>query len=282
MNTNNIAPHPSICNIVKSNIRHFNLELTKKCNQKCFYCFNDSGYAKSKDELSLAEWKNSISEIHNLGYKSVHITGGEPFLHPNIVEILSHSIELGLETTILSNGFKISSLVDKHPSLFTKLKLAQISLDSMDAEMHNSRRGFRNAFKDAMDAINALKKVNVPIEISTTVSEQNLLHLTDIAKYCNLIKAALIIRPLIQAGRAQSIEHSTEFNIQLEGIKERLKSQVKANIISDKFNYVADEKESDRYFKEFGTVTVEATGNIRGEYMKSYILNNFLSQLKAA
>ena len=264
------------------NIKHFNLEITKKCNQQCFYCFNDSGFTKSKDELSLEEWRNSISEIHNLGYKSVHITGGEPFLHPNIVEILSHSIELGLETTILSNGYKIPRLVEKHPTLFAKLKLAQISLDSMDAEIHNSRRGFKGAFKDALDAINALKRVNVPIEVSTTVSDQNILDITDIAKYCNSINASLIIRRLIQSGRAQSIEHSLKFNIQLEEIKEKLQSHTNVNIVSDKFNYVADDNEIDRFFKEFGTVTVDATGNIKGKYLKLFSLKSLLSQLKVA
>lgn len=263
-------------------IKHFNLEIIKKCNQKCFYCFNDSGYSKSKDELSITEWINFISEIHNLGYKSIHLTGGEPFLHPNIVEILSHSIELGLETTILSNGLKISNLVENHPNLIGKLKLAQISLDSMDAKMHNSRRGFRDAFKDAMDAINALIKVNVPIEISATVSEENLQDLFDIGTYCKTIGASLIVRPLISTGRATDFKHKSNFSSDLEQVVCKMQNVFQVKVIEDKFNYVADDEMSERYFVEKGTITVEATGKIRGISFLETNFQNLLQSLKVA
>lgn len=269
-------------NIALSSVKHFNLEITKKCNQKCFYCFNDSGYSKSSNELSLKEWKESISEISALGYKSVHITGGEPFLHPNIVDILKHSIEKGLSTTILSNGLKIANLSKLHPELFSKLSLAQISLDSMDKEMHNSRRGFRNAFDDAMNAIVALKKLNVPIEISTTVSKQNINHIFEIAEFCKEINASLILRPLISAGRANEIFHDLNFTKELNSIINTLKNSIGVSIIEDKFNYVGDGEMSDNFFKEFGTITVEATGIIRGVKFSNTSLNTFLQILKVA
>jgi MoaA/NifB/PqqE/SkfB family radical SAM enzyme len=266
----------------KTDISHFNLEITRKCNQKCFYCFNDSGYSKRSEEISLLEWKDSISEIHNLGYKSVHITGGEPFLHPDIVEILSHSIELGLETTILSNGLKIATLVKKHPELFSKLKLAQISLDSMDAEMHNSRRGFRDAYVDAMTAVKTLIGVGVPIEISTTVSQQNINHIVEIGKFCKSINASLILRPLILTGRANNILHEDGFFGLLQDTIEILKTKFQIDVIEDRFNYVADDEMSDKYFKENGTITVEATGKIRGVYFLNSNLKDLLQALKVA
>lgn len=261
---------------------HFNLEITKNCNQKCFYCFNDSGHADQKNELSLVEWKKVISEIHTLGHKSVHITGGEPFLHPNIIEILTHAIGLGLETTILSNGYKIAMLAEKHQTLFSKLKLAQISLDAMDPNVHNARRGFSGAFKDAIDAINSLQKVNVPIEISTTVSDQSLSQLIDIGRYCESIHASLIIRELIQEGRCQAFDANIDLNISLRKIKEILQLHCKANIVDDQFNYVVQSSERDKYVKNYGTVTVEASGKISGQYIKYYTINSLLNQLKVA
>lgn len=263
-------------------IKHFNLEIIKKCNQKCFYCFNDSGYSQAKDELSLVEWKDSISEIAHLNYKSVHITGGEPFLHPDITEILQHSIGLGLETTILSNGLRIEKLANDNPSLFSQIKTAQISLDSIDPNMHNARRGFRNAYDDAISAINTFFKLNVPVEISTTVSEQNINHLIDIGVYCKTIGAALIIRPLIATGRAAEIQHSRNFRTTLNQITNELKSKFQVTVIDDRFCYVADEVESDRLFIENGTITVEATGRIRSKSILKYNLTQLLCELKAA
>ncbi len=261
---------------------HFNLEITKNCNQKCFYCFNDSGHADQKNELSLLEWKKIISEIHSLGHKSVHITGGEPFLHPNIIEILTHAIEFGLETTILSNGYKIAMLAEKYPTLFSKLKLAQISLDAMGPDVHNARRGYNGAFKDAIDAINALLKVNVPIEISSTVSDQSLFELIDIAKYCESINASLIIRELILEGRGKNINAKKAFNISKEEIVKELYAHTTVTVVSDRFNYVVDNNKCNKYFKEFGTVTIDASGKIKGDGIKFINNHRILNQLTAA
>lgn len=282
MNSNNFITYSHNLENMKSGIRHFNLEITKKCNQKCFYCFNDSGYSQSKNELTLTEWKNSISEIADLGYQSVHITGGEPFLHPAIVEILDHAINKRLSTTILSNGFKIAMLAKENPDLFRKIKTAQISLDSTDPETHNSRRGFRNAYADAISAIAAFSELNVPIEISTTVSEQNINHLLDIGLFCKSIGAALILRPLISAGRASNIQHNEYFIEQLNTIKSELINKYQVSVIDDRFCYVADEDESDRLLLENGTVTVEATGKIRGKLISKNNLNELLHAIKAA
>jgi MoaA/NifB/PqqE/SkfB family radical SAM enzyme len=264
------------------NINHFNLEITKKCNQKCFYCFNDSGYSQSKNELSVEQWKNSLTEISQLNFKSVHITGGEPFLHPKIVEILQHSIDLGLQTTILSNGFKIKKLADENPFLFSQIKTAQISLDSMKPEKHNARRGFQNAFPDAISAINTFLNLNVPVEISTTVSEQNLQDLFDIGAYCKTIGASLIVRPLISTGRATDLKHNDSFYSELEEAIYKLQNDFQVKVIDDRFNYVADDVMSERFFVEKGTITVEATGKIRGISFLQTDFQNLLQSLKAA
>ncbi len=264
------------------NLRHFNLEITKKCNQKCFYCFNDSGYSRSKDELSLEEWRSLISEICTHGYKSIHITGGEPFLHPNVVEILQHSLKLNLDTTVLSNGLKISALSETKPDLFRKLKLAQISLDSMTPQNHNFRRGYKNAYSDALSAIESLKNLDVPIEISTTVSEQNIGDVLEVGKYSKSIGASLIIRPLINAGRASNVEHSLIFRKKLKNVIKQLTDIHDIKIITDKFKYVADEIESDSIIFNHGILTVKATGKIRSKRFPNIKLNKLLEQLKAA
>jgi MoaA/NifB/PqqE/SkfB family radical SAM enzyme len=269
-------------NINDLSLKHFNLEITKKCNQKCFYCFNDSGYSRSKDELSLEEWKVSIKSVSNLGFRSIHITGGEPFLHPNIIEILQYSIELGLDTTVLSNGLKISALCRENPNLFRKLKLAQISLDSMKPQSHNLRRGYRNAFADALSAIESLRNLKVPIEISMTVSEQNIVDVEEVGKYSKSIGASLILRPLINAGRASNVEHSFLFRKKIKEIKSHLIELCGVDVVTDKFYYVADEIESDAIIFNHGILTVEATGKIRSKNFVNLNFNDLLKLAKAA
>ena len=63
------------------------IEITSFCNKDCPYCYNDStidGIVLNK-ELGF----RIIDECHNCGISSISISGGEPFAHPNIYEILS-------------------------------------------------------------------------------------------------------------------------------------------------------------------------------------------------
>lgn len=282
MNTNIFTIDSYNHNAMKSNIRHFNLEITKRCNQKCFYCFNNSGHSKTKDELTLSQWKDAISDIAYLGYKSVHITGGEPFLHPNIIEILQQAVELGLSTTVLSNGFRIESLAKKNYLLFSQIKTAQISLDSTEPSTHNTRRGFRHAYEDAISAIKTFINLNVPVEISTTVSDQNINDLLDIGLFCKEIGAVLIIRSMIKTGRALNIESSDNFNKRFDSIKLELINKHKIAVVDDRFCYVADDIESDKLFLQNGIITVEATGSIRSKSIFLKKLPDLLYTLKAA
>ena len=164
----------------------------------------------------------------------------------------------------------------------SKLKLAQISLDAMDPDIHNARRGFNGAFKDAIDAINALQKVNVPIEISTTVSDQSFSQLIDIAKYCESINASLIIRQLVPEGRCSKEDARIVLNISLDEIKEKLRLYTKVIIVGDRFNYIANTGKLEEYFESYEAMTIGAVGEVRNGYMKNHSMNSFINQLKVA
>ena len=76
-------------------IRHLNIEVTKRCNQRCFYCFNDSGIGSPASELTPEKWLN-VLHAQSRGLESVHLTGGEPFSYPGAIDILVGVPQLGL------------------------------------------------------------------------------------------------------------------------------------------------------------------------------------------
>lgn len=258
---------------------HANIEITRNCNQKCFYCFNDSGPSHKKAELDLFEWMKILSKLQSFGCNSILVTGGEPFMHPDILEILKYCIGLGFETSILSNGYKIAAFVEAHPVLFSKIRLAQISLDTMDAEVYNARRGYTGAFNDAIDAINALRTVHVPIEISTVFSDQTLSQIIDLAKYCESIDAALIIRELISTGRYKIINRKIASNTSKGCLLKELYLHTGVNIVSDRYDYVGCD---DKYVKRYDHITIEASGNIKNCDMSIYARRDFFREIKVA
>lgn len=261
---------------------HANIEITRNCNQKCFYCFNDSGSLHKETELGLSEWKTILSNLHSFGCKSILVTGGEPFMHPDIIKIIEHSIGIGLETSILSNGFHVSTLVEKHQDLFSKLQLAQISLDAMEPAIHNARRGCHEAYKIAIDAINSLRKINVLVEISMVVSDENILQVYDVAKYCKKINSSLIVRPIIKGGRAELLNPVEGFYERLIEIKDELMFFYGVNIIKDRFCYVSDDNLLLPIEKKQQVIIVGPDGKVKKTPSKGKKIGGLLNLLNAA
>jgi len=77
------------------------------CNLRCTHCINASGPADpwlpSMDARSI---RHAIREAETLGVKEIYFTGGEPFLHPEILPLLKDSLAVA-PTSVLTNGTRI-------------------------------------------------------------------------------------------------------------------------------------------------------------------------------
>lgn len=242
-------------------IRHLNIEVTKRCNQRCFYCFNDSGAGSPANEFTAEVWLNILRKLNARGLKSVHLTGGEPFAYKDAVKLLAGAQEIGLETSILSNGLRVHELVQEFPTVFRNLVVAQISLDSMDENMHNRRRGHARAWQDATSAISSLRTLKIPVEVSFVLSQENVSCLDEVAEFCERNSASLIIRPIISSGRAASYHASDSVEEDLNGWIQSRKTQV--HIVEDRFHYVVDDKQRPMKGVPTNCVTVHSDGLLR-------------------
>lgn len=69
---------------------HIDFDMTNACNLACKHCQAASG-KRRPDELSIAEIKDAITQMHRSGVIDLTIAGGEPFLRPDLPDILSHA-----------------------------------------------------------------------------------------------------------------------------------------------------------------------------------------------
>ena len=78
------------------------------CNLKCTHCLNASGptdpWLKSLDTETV---QHHITEAESLGVKEIYFTGGEPFLHKDLLKLLAYSLQVA-PTTVLTNGTRIT------------------------------------------------------------------------------------------------------------------------------------------------------------------------------
>ncbi len=103
------------------------LYVTDRCNLDCAYC---TEYDNSRPHPSLDDLKKWVRKIRELGTMRIALVGGEPLVHPNIVELVRYCRELGFATSLTTNGFLLTrKLIAELED--AGLQVMQISVDRM-------------------------------------------------------------------------------------------------------------------------------------------------------
>ena len=101
------------------------LRITSTCDQYCSHCMQNSG-PKRKEVMSLDTFKKSIDFIFETNTDTINISGGEPTLHPYLLDMLDYTLKkevnCGRLITLITNGlifteWEISSSSPSSPSL---------------------------------------------------------------------------------------------------------------------------------------------------------------------
>ena len=150
------------------------LNLTERCNLACAHCYLDARHLKEggSDELSTADIKRVLGEIAEVGPEAmVVLTGGEPTLRPDLPELANHASGLGLMVVVGTNGMSLT--VDRVRSLQQAGVAGMgISVDSLDAEIHDDFRGLKGAWARTMGGIDACKDVGMPFQIHFSATDE--------------------------------------------------------------------------------------------------------------
>ncbi|MCS6898977.1 MAG: GTP 3',8-cyclase MoaA [Myxococcales bacterium] len=133
--------------------RSVRLSLTDRCDLACVYCrpHRKDGYLEER--LEDQAWKAMMEGLVRAGVRRVRLTGGEPLLHPRVVELVAHLAELALEDLALTtNGTRLASLA--LPLRQAGLRRITISLDSLIPErfFQLTRGGHLGRVLDGLDA----------------------------------------------------------------------------------------------------------------------------------
>jgi GTP 3',8-cyclase len=115
--------------------RSVRLSLTDRCDLACVYCRPDrrDGYLDPEERLDLDAWKTMVRGLVRAGVRRVRLTGGEPLLHPAIVDVVRFLGTLGLDDVALTtNATRLEKLA--RPLHEAGLQRVNVSLDTLDAD----------------------------------------------------------------------------------------------------------------------------------------------------
>ncbi|MFT5683668.1 MAG: radical SAM protein with 4Fe4S-binding SPASM domain [Myxococcota bacterium] len=132
---------------------NFDIELTRRCNLRCAACFvfEQEPDLNNLDELPTELVLSVLDEL--AGFRALlHITGGEPFMHPGIWTILSRAAQLGVEGILINtNGTRMDAAsIEKLSALSVPVRLL-VSIDGPPG-VHETSRG-RTVTDQALTAI---------------------------------------------------------------------------------------------------------------------------------
>jgi sulfatase maturation enzyme AslB (radical SAM superfamily) len=144
------------------------------CNLECAHCINASGpTAPWLKPIAPEIARNAIREADELGVKEIYFTGGEPFLHGEILALLADALAVA-PTTVLTNGTLIDpAMADRLAGLARGAAYSleiRVSLDDTDPEKNDRIRG-AGAFDKAVYAIQLLHERGLlPIVTATEIT----------------------------------------------------------------------------------------------------------------
>lgn len=146
-------------------------EITFACNMRCLHCGTSAGKIRH-DELSTKEALGLIDELAALGCEELTLSGGEPLLRPDWRELATHTVEKGIKSYIISNGYALTRDIVKD---FKQLRFTNVGVSFDGTEKtHNYIRQRDDSFAKVVRAMEMMTEEGVPYCAVSQISNINL------------------------------------------------------------------------------------------------------------
>lgn len=189
-------------------MRKLRVSLLDACNFRCTYCMPSSAtFAKVHDLLSPDEIQSIVSNLTNLGIEEVRLTGGEPTLRAELVEIAERLSALPLKRLgLTTNGLLLKRMI---PGLKkTKLSSINISLDSLDREKFTALARF-DGLNEVIDAIDSAIEAGFKVKINTVLMKQNVDEVESFLDFAKSRQVEIRFLELMKIGVATETHNET-------------------------------------------------------------------------
>ena len=154
-------------------IPDINFHMTPHCNMSCKFCF---AQFKGISELNEAEALSLVQLVSDYGFEKINFVGGEPTLVPWLKNALKRAHDMGLTTSIITNGWNLDSNWLKGHAEY--LDWIGLSIDSLCENTNNElgRKTSRCKLPNIETYLNSIKHVHeydLKLKINTVVTQLN-------------------------------------------------------------------------------------------------------------
>jgi pyrroloquinoline quinone biosynthesis protein E len=147
-------------------------ELTHACPLHCGYCSNPLELTRRSRELTADQWADVFRQAAGLGVLHTHLSGGEPLLRSDLVEITRAAVDAGLYTQLVTSGVGLSA--DRLDALVAAgLHSVQLSVQHSDRVRSDEIAGHRS-FEAKGVAARLVKERGLPLGVNVVLHRHNL------------------------------------------------------------------------------------------------------------
>lgn len=158
---------------LNNNEEAISIEVTTCCNHSCPHCFARAGMS-GYTSLPLNLVKDIIGEGYSAGYRSLHITGGEPLLWKDLFKALDYAFGAGYRSVLINtNGTFLNADITRKIAAYNGCSIS-ISLDG-DEALHNKIRG-KGSYQKTISGIEKVLDAGIEL-IIFTIARKSLLKL---------------------------------------------------------------------------------------------------------
>lgn len=215
-----------------SHFEKMDVALSEQCNYSCIMCRRPpDGATLERDAVF-----EVMEQAREIGLKVISFCGGEPFMHPDFLEIAERAIELGFKVQLTSNG---SLVTTEALERLQGLDCLTLSIDALQAT-HDHIRGVEGAFEQAVRALRMAGDAGITCGTNTVIQQGNARELLPLFEH--LVEATIKL-----GGKLDYVRHApVEVTPELEHLMVR-GDQVEA--VQDQLRQIAERCEAlDIYF----------------------------------
>ena len=197
------------------------ITITNRCNVNCLYCHHD-GMVKSKDEMTPDEIFAICKIAKDLGVRKIRLSGGEPLIRDDIVEIVEKIASLGFDDiSITTNGILLEKYAEQLKS--AGLDRVNVSLDTLNPETYKFITK-KDHLAKAKDGI--LKAVEVdlyPVKINMVLMKGiNEDEVEDMFEFCKEHGIVLQLIELMESENCDDDKFSSDYHYSLDSLEDQL------------------------------------------------------------
>lgn len=173
------------------------IKLTNNCNFRCGFC--SQGNAKNIN-IDIEIVKRVLDEAKMYGVSEIVFSGGEPLLYPDFMEAISYGKQLGLNQTLVTNGYLLDNYI---PDIVDKVNQIGISLHG-DEKAHDSAVGFSGAYHKVVKNIETITRYKKApfLTLNFTITENNYSKIQHVIEFAKMYNCRLSVARLNQIGKS--------------------------------------------------------------------------------